>query len=382
MSHEIRTPLGAVMGFAELLECGDVTAEERSDNVATIKRNGQLLLRLIDDILDLSKVEADRVEAERIDVALGELLVDLRSVHGLKAAEKGIKLHFTAEGLLPRRIVSDPVRLKQILSNLIGNAVKFTAKGTVEVAVAFTKAAEGSRSQLGFTVRDSGCGMDEAAAARLFQPFMQADSSTKRKFGGTGLGLVIARQLARLLGGDVVLADSEAGSGSVFVVTIDPGPMSEKELVDGRSLVSARLGTGAKGDAPGVCAAPPRLDGLRVLVADDAADNRRLISWLLSRAGATVVMAEDGREAIAEALRGDFDVVLMDIQMPHVDGYEATTTLREQGYRRPIIALTAHAMKEELDRCLAVGCDHFLSKPIDHLELLTMVRTSAERPAH
>lgn len=374
ISHEIRTPLGAVLGYAELLKIEDQSEVERRSNIDAITRNGKLLLALIDDVLDLAKIEAERVEVERTAVALEEVLSDLQSVHGHKAADKGIALTITANGSLPRTIFTDPLRLKQILNNLVGNALKFTDRGKVEVGVAYDSSS--ASSLLRFTVRDTGRGLTPKEAGRLFQPFMQADASTTRKYGGTGLGLVIAKQLARLLGGDVILTASTTGAGSTFTLTIDAGPDAANSLVDGHELFKSTRTPALRS----VVGALPRIDGTRVLLADDARDNRHLISRILKVAGAIVETAEDGNEAIERALQGDFDIVLMDIQMPGTDGYAATTALRAQGYKVPIIALTAHAMRDELDRCIAAGCDEYLSKPVDYQQLLETILRHIKRP--
>lgn len=365
MSHEIRTPLGAVLGFAELLRSPNQSTEDRQNCVTAIARNGKVLLKIIDDVLDLAKIEAEKVEAEHIKVNLRDLLYDIRVVHSYKASEKGIQLEIQSPTQLPQWVCTDPLRLKQILNNLIGNAIKFTEKGKVELIIS----ADGAQ-RLRFAVRDTGCGLTASEASRLFQPFMQADSSTSRRYGGTGLGLVISKQLAKLLGGDVILRETKPGLGSTFVLTIDPGPINPEHLVEGRSLLQGQSSENRAAASEG----RPRLDGVKILLADDASDNRQLISRLLKLAGATVETAIDGGEAVEKALGEDFDVILMDIQMPGTDGYEATHRLRDHGYKRPIIALTAHAMKEELERCLKAGCDYHLSKPIEYQNLLTSIR--------
>ncbi len=368
MSHEIRTPLGAVLGFAELLRSPNQSAEDRQNCVTAIARNGKVLLKIIDDVLDLAKIEAERVEAEQVRVNLSDIIHDIRIVHSYKASEKGILLELSSPTALPEQILSDPLRLKQILNNLLGNAIKFTEKGKVELIVSLEGQAANQR--LRFAVKDTGCGLTANGASRLFQPFMQADSSTSRRYGGTGLGLVISKQLAKLLGGDVILAETKPGVGSNFVLTIDPGPLSGEKLVDGPTLLQSQSGDGRSASNERRI----RLDGVKILLADDASDNRQLISRLLKLAGASVETAVDGREAIDKALGSHFDIILMDIQMPGTDGYEATHSLRMHGYKRPIIALTAHAMKEELERCLKAGCDFHLSKPIEYQNLLSSIK--------
>lgn len=370
MSHEIRTPLGAVLGFAELLRSPHQSDEDRQNCVTAVSRNGKVLLKIIDDVLDLAKIEADRVEAELVRVSLAELFHDIRVVHSYKATEKGIQLELKGVDRLPRFIHTDPLRLKQILNNMLGNAIKFTDQGKVEVTVSCDRFA--AQPKLKVTVRDTGCGLSASEAGRLFQPFMQADTSTSRRYGGTGLGLVISKQLASLLGGDVILSDSRPGGGSTFVLTIDPGPLGE--LVDGFKLLKLAAPESSAQESE----SRHRLDGISILLADDAVDNRQLISRLLVLAGASVDTANDGREAVEKAMAKHFDVILMDIQMPGTDGYQATHSLRSKGYTRPIIALTAHAMKEELERCLKAGCDHHLSKPIDYQNLLLSIGRFAE----
>lgn len=375
ISHEIRTPLGAVLGFADLLRYSDQSPADRESCIASIERNGLHLLKLIDDILDLSKIEAERIEAECVPFRLADLIADLKAIHGVIAAEKGIRFDVNLGSGLPKMILSDPMRLKQILGNIVGNAVKFTGRGQVTMDVTMDRQPD-QNTLLQFLIADSGCGLTNQEVSRLFQPFMQADSSTTRKYGGTGLGLVISKQLANLLGGDVILRETAPGKGSVFVVTIDPGPFLESPAST-ESVQRPEKSTFQK-------ATPERttqaLCGLNLLVADDAADNRLLISRLLKHMGAEVDVVEDGAQAIEQAMVGNYDVILMDIQMPNVDGYEATTSLRNQGYKRPIIALTAHAMKEELDRCLNAGCDRHLSKPINRQDLIANVLELANKP--
>lgn len=366
MSHEIRTPLGAVLGYAELMR-HDQSETERRSCVEAITRNGQLLLQLLDDILDLAKIEAAKLQVELTNLKLRELLLDLRSIHEHRAAEKGLALAFIPIGNLPETIHSDPLRLKQALSNLIGNAIKFTDKGKVEVRIRCDGPLDHAR--LKFEISDTGRGLSAAEAGRLFRPFVQADSSTSRQFGGTGLGLAIARELARILGGDVILIDSARGLGSTFGLSISPGLVSSSSLVDGRMLLG-EIGLGKGG---GKVVEFPRLDGLRILVVDDAHDNRELITRILKLAGATTEMASDGREAVTKAMDNGFNVILMDIQMPGTNGYEATRELRDRGYSKPIIALTAHAMREELERCVAAGCNKTISKPVSRLELLQSI---------
>jgi len=370
MSHEIRTPLGAVLGFSELIRVSDQSEEERQTCIKGIERNGKLLLTLIDDILDLSKIEADRIEAERIECCLPEVMQDVKVVHAVKAAEQGVKLTFKPATKLPLKIFTDPVRLKQILNNIIGNAIKFTNRGEVTVHISFQHSVDQKNGRLIFRVEDTGCGLSSFEAERIFQPFMQADSSTRRRFGGTGLGLVISRNLANILGGDVVLVSSQINVGSIFEVSIDTGDVQFTK--DATDLFSLPIGNKLQSEDRSALNRK-RLDGINLLVADDSPDNRVLISRILQLDGAKVDLAEDGLQAVDKAFASYFDVILMDIQMPNMDGYEATETLRKRGYTRPVIALTAHAMHDELERCLRAGCNQHISKPVDRNVLVKAI---------
>lgn len=361
MSHEIRTPLGAILGFAELLMIPGQSSEEQQECVDIIKRNGQLLSTLINDILDLSKVEAGKLAIERKPVPLNSLLEEVRNALNLYAAEKGILLSIQTLGQIPQYIETDEFRLKQILNNIIGNAIKFTDQGYVTVTLQLvTKKKNKSKQLLYFEVSDTGRGISGEQAEKLFEPFTQADESTSRRYGGTGLGLVLSRKLAKLLGGDVVLLRSELERGSTFAFSIDPGQIAV------RSMQASREREQDKRDNQSMV-----LDGLRVLVVDDSPDNRLLISRYLTAAGAKVVLAENGKEAIHRVMTDDFHVVLMDVQMPVMDGYKATQILRSQGAKVPIMALTAHAMREEKERCLSMGFNAYYSKPIDRAALIS-----------
>jgi CheY-like chemotaxis protein len=298
-------------------------------------------------------------------VALAEVLTDFTTMLNLQAQEKGLRLTVTPEGPLPDRIQTDPLRLRQILINIVGNALKFTRRGSVDVTIKLIPGSEGA-AKLEFAVTDTGPGVAPENAAKLFEPFTQADASTKRIFGGTGLGLVLSRRLANRLGGDVVLTHSEPGKGSTFTITIDPGPI----VTPAHSHES--LTTSPAFAAPAVDGVV-RIDGLLVLVVDDAADNQMLVGRYLKRAGAQVDTAGNGREAIDKARRKAYDVLLMDLQMPIMDGYEATAALREGGYAKPIVALTAHALKEERRRCLSSGFDDHVGKPVNRGALLESI---------
>lgn len=370
MSHEIRTPLGAVIGFSELLLNSKISFSERVNSVEVIKRNGRLLSNIINDILDLSKVEAGKLEVEKVSVPFGEVMKEIGSVLNLEAVEKGITLKVISEGAIPSNIKTDPLRLRQILLNIVGNAIKFTTRGSVHVKVRLVQPVSGP-ARLAFIVSDTGEGIKPEQIDRLFVPFTQADASTTRKFGGTGLGLVLSRKLANALGGDVTLTETAPGKGSTFTVTIDP-EISEQVLFESSILPADNVMHFSNEKFEG------NLSLLKILVVDDSLDNQALIKRILRLAGAQAETANNGKEAIEKALNGDFSLILMDLQMPEMDGYEATRILREKGYKRPIIALTAHAMKEERQRSLRSGFDDHLTKPIDQ-ELL--VKTLAEYTA-
>jgi PAS domain S-box-containing protein len=368
MSHEIRTPLNSIVGFAEMLDEPQLTAGDRRDFVATIRRNGQLLGQLIDDILDLAKVEAGKLSVERSKCQLPLILADIEHLLGQQARSKGVDLEVKSTAPVPEWITTDPIRLRQILFNIVGNAVKFTAKGKVEVLVQQTPPMEEDETgKIEFIVKDTGKGIPPEQQGKLFRPFSQADSSVSRDYGGTGLGLVLSRRLAQMLGGNVELAESGLGHGSTFTIRIDAG--TTDGLVILGSKASARQIRDLKDLQP-----PTRiLKGLRILVAEDSPDSRHLVNRVLQSGGAAVDVAKDGAEAVEKALAENYDVVLMDIGMPVRDGFAATAELREHGYKKPIIALTAFAMKEERERCLASGFNDHLSKPINCHALLERV---------
>ena len=372
MSHEIRTPLGAILGFAELMRDPDQTDADRLDCIATILRNGDQLSRVINDILDLSKIESEKLDIEKIAFSPIEMLEEITGLLRLQAQERGLELVVTSDGVLPETIETDPTRLRQILLNLIGNAIKFTREGRVEVTAKVVPAREG-RGALRFLIRDTGPGITEEQRTKLFQPFSQADSSTTRIFGGTGLGLVLSKRLACALGGDIELLESEVGRGSTFSLTIDTGPLipaavALSELSTGEGLrrnVARPRGVHHSGPSE-----LPDLHGLKVLLVEDALDNRILVSRFVRSAGAEIDTAENGEAGVQAALSGDYDVLLMDIQMPKMDGFEALSVLHRRGFMTPIIALTAHAMKGDRERCLEAGFDDYLVKPLNKKSLI------------
>ncbi|MFN0057693.1 MAG: ATP-binding protein [Planctomycetota bacterium] len=363
MSHEIRTPMTAILGYADLLIDAELSAEERLSHAHTIRRNGEHLLALINDILDLSKIEAGKMDVERIEVDVFEVVRDVVELMRPRAVAKGIVLEIEYVYPMPKRITSDSVRLKQVLVNLVGNAIKFTDQGSVKINISL---ATGLRRCLCFEVRDTGIGITPEQRSTLFQAFSQADATTTRRFGGTGLGLAISGRLAELLGGSIRV-ESEAGKGSCFHLEIDPGPITE--LVKSSTLSPSK--------AERKPAKVQELNG-KVLLAEDGIDNQRLICFVLRETGLLVETVDNGKTALAKALAawraGDaYQVVLMDMQMPELDGYEATRQLRAAQYPLPIIALTAHAMVGDREKCLAAGCDDFATKPIQRDSLISQV---------
>lgn len=364
MSHEIRTPLGAMIGFADLLRDPDISARERASYIDILIRNGEQLSIVINDILDLSKVEAGHMKLEVIPADPNTLVTDVLSLLRMKAKEKDLLLEYSPGSSVPSRIGSDPVRVRQILVNLISNAIKFTQTGGVKVTSFYSERAEGNH-EMGFDISDTGIGVDPEHAQHIFDMFVQADGSMTRRFGGTGLGLALSRKLARALGGDVTLLQTSSGKGSTFRFTFKDQPLLKSDIVQNTERESQE--TKAKSPSENALA------GIRVLVVDDAADNRQLIDCYLSKQGAIIESAENGLDGLQKALKSDFDVVLMDIQMPVMDGYTATQMLRERGYYRPIVALTAHAMTEVRKKCFNIGCSDHLTKPIDPSELVSTV---------
>ena len=363
MSHEIRTPLNAIMGFTELLLDPAISAEEKMKSVAIVRRNGHQLLKIVDEILDISKVEAGGLVTEKVVTQVFGLLGEVRALLQSSAGKKKIGLEFNMGARLPSLVVTDPARLRQILINVIGNAIKFTESGSVMVTPRYLCDAQ-ARCFLQVEVKDTGLGIDPVSRERIFQPFSQADASTTRLYGGTGLGLALSRRLARALGGDVRLLESSTAGGSTFTIEVEVTVPPQTEFRIGMNAMPESTDQIGHVPVAGV------LFGKRILLVEDAEDNQFLIRQFLNRTGAEIEIANNGHEGVGKALGSKFDAVLMDIQMPIVDGYEATKRLRAAGYDRPIIALTAHALIEERDNALRTGCDGHLTKPIDRKQLI------------
>lgn len=381
MSHEIRTPMTAILGYADVLAEADLEDRQRChEAAATIQRNGAHLLSIINDILDLSKIEAGRVELEQIDFSLRDLLTGVVDLLKVRADAKSLKLTVKVDRSVPEVLIGDPTRLRQVLMNLVGNAIKFTSIGSVSVQANYREDATGAWLQL--QVRDTGIGMTPEQAATVFEPFSQADNSMTRRFGGTGLGLAVTRRFVELMQG-TVLVETGFGLGSIFTVevpcrrsaTVALAPAQEtqrSENTQAQDVASTNVDV---------------IKGARVLIVDDGEDNRLLLSFLLKKMGATVTLANDGQEGVDTILKcdppgSDFDVVLMDMQMPVLDGYSATSQLRELGLTLPIIAITAHAMASDRKLCLDAGCSDYVTKPIKKDVLRRVVETALTAAHH
>lgn len=362
MSHEIRTPMNAILGFADILRRGYAQCDsERQEYLNTIHSSGKHLLHLINDILDLSKVESGRMELEMADCSPHQIISNTVKILDGRANEKQLSLNYTIEGQLPATIRTDSVRFQQVLTNLIGNAIKFTETGGIRIVARLQK----DISPVRFIVEiiDTGIGMSQETLDRIFDPFTQAESSITRRFGGTGLGLSISRQFVEVMGGELTV-QSQIGKGSTFTVSLDPGPMENVELLNQTQLTVQQI------ESVTTSTSPVQLPSAKVLLVDDGEENRKLIELVLKRAGLQVETAENGQLAVEKANQSDYDLIFMDMQMPVMDGYTATSTLRKQGHTLPIVALTANAMHGDEEKCRQAGCTGFLPKPVD-LDALT-----------
>ncbi len=378
VSHEIRTPLTAILGFADVLATS-LADPEANRAARTIKRNGEFLLQLVDDILDLSRIEAGRLAVESLPCSPRQIVDEVVQLMRVRADAKGLPLVVEFDCNVPEAISSDPLRLRQILLNLVSNALKFSSRGEVRIHVLQPPLPDADRIQ--FDVQDQGIGLTHRQIDNLFHPFSQGHESTARTHGGSGLGLSISKRLANLLGGDITV-QSVAGQGSTFSATVAINqPTSDHPPDAARRSAAKSLSADRK----------PLLKGCRVLVADDSRDNQELVAFVLQKSGALVTTVDNGADAVHQALLAQaadvpFDVILMDVQMPRVDGFSATEELRSQGYPGPIVALTAHSRPEDLQRCRRSGCDACLTKPIDE-SLLTLIaqfvrgRERSEAPA-
>jgi len=361
MSHEIRTPLNGVLGMAQSLENDQLPPAQR-EKVDIILDSGKTLMVVLNDVLDLSKIEAGKLEISRADLDFFETVESVRRLFLPQAEEKGLKIEFTCAADFPRWLNYDPVRVRQCVSNLVSNAIKFTESGNVTIDLSAEEREDGYLISVG--VSDTGIGMSPEIAKKLFSAFTQADGSTSRRFGGTGLGLAIARQLARLMGGEITVA-SEEGKGSKFTFTLRAATaLPNEESHDHAEPGNVAVWSGARDDRP--------LRHGRILLTDDNLVNRQVIKMLLSPLGVTITEAINGREALEKLATEPFDLVLLDVHMPVMDGRQAIAAIRasEQSWSAiPVIALTADAMRGDRERYLALGMNDYLSKPVDQREL-------------
>ncbi|HET6425716.1 MAG TPA: ATP-binding protein [Planctomycetaceae bacterium] len=382
MSHEIRTPMTAVLGYTDMLMEQTASQPALQDQLQTIKRNGEYLLEIINDILDLSKVEAGKLEIEQVRCSPRQIIGDVISLMQVRAKAKGLKLSKVIDGPFPQTMDTDPTRLRQIMLNLISNSLKFTSSGSVTVRMGYEGSTESANGvgRIRLSVEDTGLGMTTEQVAKLFRPFTQADQTTTRQFGGTGLGLTICKRFAEMMGGDI-LVESTSGNGSTFTVTLPAHAAANiVSIVESADMPApAFLPTGAATASSSTSVTESIQVPCRVLVAEDGADNQRLIQFILKKAGATVQVVENGQlavDAVEAAITENrpFDLVLMDMSMPVMDGYSATRELRQRGHHLPIIALTAHAMSSDRDKCLAAGCNDYTTKPLNRTVLLEVIR--------
>ncbi|MCA9015385.1 MAG: ammonium transporter [Planctomycetaceae bacterium] len=388
MSHELRTPMTAVLGYTDLLVEESWGRPGSLKLLDVIKRNGHYLLELINDILDLSKIESGKLTIETIQFSLLDKLKEIQALMSVRAENQEIRFKLTFKGKVPIEIKSDPTRLKQILINLIGNAIKFTPDGgKVTMETSYVNSDSGA-PMLQFKVQDTGIGMTAAQMKNLYQPFVQADSSTTRKFGGTGLGLAISKRLSNMLGGDLI-CESVPKEGTEFTLTISIGDLESLEFHEDPMTALKAIRVSNQDGIFACGAAAEKITGnCSILLAEDGIDNQRLISTLLKKEGAQVMLAENGDIAVRRALNAlengkPFDVILMDMSMPVLDGYGATRLLREQGYDLPIVALTAHAMSGDRQKCIEAGCDDYTTKPVNREKLREIVHTyQSVNPEH
>jgi signal transduction histidine kinase/CheY-like chemotaxis protein len=357
MSHEIRTPLGIIIGFSNLADEDDISNEDRKTYINTIQRNGKLLLDLVNDILDLAKVESGHMAVEEVETSVEEILKDVMLGLVPNAAKKNINLITNIQSNFPLKVKTDPTRVRQIFLNVIGNAVKFTKYGSVTAELSY-EIVNSDRIGINLIVTDTGLGISEEQKIKLFKPFSQADSSMAREYGGTGLGLILSRNLTKALGGNLELLQSKAGVGSTFKI----------------SLVCKCVAAIQPCVEEKTSQRKTSFEGVEVLVAEDSPDNQYLLSKILQQENMRVDIANNGLEAITKASNNNYDIILMDIQMPKMDGNKATSFLRKSGYSRPIIALTANALKGDKEKALASGFDDYITKPVQRVELFDSIK--------
>ncbi len=368
MSHEIRTPMNAIVGFTDVLRRGlEQDPDRQLEYLDTIYSSGNHLVELINDVLDLSKIESAGVQLEIRECSPFQIVNEVITVLTGKANDQGIQLSSNVTGGIPETIQTDPTRLRQILINLVGNAVKFTESGGVRVSFVVVDGPTGPRMR--FDVIDTGIGMDDQQLKRIFSPFVQADSSVTRRFGGTGLGLSISKKFAEAMGGGITVVSSP-GEGSIFSVLIDVGSLEGVRMVSGEEAAAVLRSRQRAAADQGIAS----VRAGKILIVDDTPANVQLLKVVCSKAGMTVETAENGQIAIDMAAETLYDVILMDMQMPVMDGYSATTELRKRGVETPIVALTGNALEEDRRRCFDVGCSAFLAKPVNIDNLIKLLQ--------
>jgi signal transduction histidine kinase/ActR/RegA family two-component response regulator len=357
MSHELRTPMNGVIGMIDLAMEGKLTSEQR-ERLQTAQQCAYSLLSLLNDILDLSKIEAGKMSLEKIPFDVWAMVDDCVRSHVHAAGRHGVELHCDIAETVPRQVVGDPLRLRQILANLLSNAVKFTDRGSIDVRMRGDRLSS-SDIMLRLEVQDTGTGIDPEKLPYIFDKFTQADGSVSRKYGGTGLGLAITRKLAEMYEGEISV-ESEPGRGTVFSVNLKCGVPAQAS---------------AWPDTPAASATAPQANAGRILVVEDNHVNQKVVTAVLRKRGFAIELANDGREALARLESGEFDLVLMDVQMPVLDGLEATRLIRQDARWKslPIIAMTAHAMNGDRERCLDAGMTGYISKPVHPSHLLQTI---------
>ena len=373
MSHEIRTPMTAILGYSNILLDPSISSKQRLECVQTINRCGTHLLEIINDILDLSKLEAGKMTVERVPFSPIELASEVVALMKHHANIKKLSLNVECQGPIPEQIRGDPTRLRQVLVNLVGNAIKFTKTGGVRLVIEMAAPADSGNLRIRFQVIDTGIGLTSQQRATLFSAFTQGDTSITRKFGGTGLGLTISDRLVHMMGGQINV-ESTPGQGTTFGVTMDVGSPSDVKMIEAPSVLAQEQRRSTEARRPS-----GKLEA-SILLAEDGRDNQRLISLVLRKTGAEVTIVENGQEAVTQAMRmfvenKPYQVILMDMQMPVMDGYAATRQLRELGYTLSIVALTAHALSGDRQKCLDAGCDGYISKPINRGELISKIQS-------
>ena len=386
MSHEIRTPMTAILGYIDLIaeECEKGTSldkDEMEGHIEIVRHNGAHLLTVINDILDVSKIEAGKMTVERKKCSPFQIVAEVASLMRRRATEKGLILDIVYHGSIPKTVQTDRTRVRQVLINLIGNAIKFTERGSIRLEISLIQIEENLNPSMLFEVIDTGVGMSPKQLSEVFQPFTQADETMSRRFGGTGLGLTISKGLVEALGGTLT-AESNQEQGSTLRFTIDTGPLDGVPMYDQCEEAQVEI---TPEDRDEKRPAEIDLSGVRVLLCEDTPANQLLIALLLKKAGAEVTLADNGQIGMELALEAidvarPFDVILMDMQMPVMDGYAATRNLRQEGYTGAIVALTAHTMAHDRQKCLDAGCNDYTSKPIDRIGLLATIAKYAALP--